>query len=217
MLNMSSDGWNEKWILSPCWSKASYMLPFQVNPTNIHGYILPSVILTDQISLKTDHPLISSLRSFLLPDRHDPQHREHQVAEGQDPHDDVINDTLIWQSQKHQTDQIQHASTNVSVKKTGFQSSPEHGSVWCAQPLQLSIVSIYSKAGSKISSVGFKTTTVKSTKVNWMVISNSNVKDKLNVFFLNYSNKNIGRALLFILVVRNIAEAHNTNSNEETR
>lgn len=149
MLNMSSDGQNEKWILSPCWSKASYMLPFQINPTNIHGYIFPSVTLADQISLRTDHPLISSLPSFLLPDRHDPQHCEHQVGEGQDPDDDVIIETLIWQSQKHQTDQIQRVSTNVSVKKTRFQSSPERRSVWCVQSLQLFIVSSTQRLGQK--------------------------------------------------------------------
>lgn len=141
MLNMSSDGWNEKWILSPCWSKASYMLPFQVN---IHGHIFPSVTLADQISLRTNHPLISSLQSFLLPDRHDPQHYEQQVGEGQGPHDDV--DTMTWQSQKHQTDQIQRASTNVSVKKTRFQSSPEHRSVW---QLELFIVSSTQQLGQK--------------------------------------------------------------------
>lgn len=70
------------------------MLPFQVNPTNIHGHILPSVILADQTSLRTDHPRITSLQCFLLPDRHEPQHCEHQGAEGQDPHDDVIIDRL---------------------------------------------------------------------------------------------------------------------------
>lgn len=174
MLNMSSDRLNEKWILSPCWSKASYMLPFQVNPTNIRGYSFPSVILAVFLTSWQTRP--TALRTSGWQRTGLPWWCNHR-------HDDLKEPKAPNRSDPKCVNQC------VSKENTVWELTQTLVCLMCTAATVIHCV-IYSTAGSKTSSVEFKITTVMSTKVNWMVISNSKVKDKLNVcFFLTIRTK----------------------------